>query len=289
MGGPCVVDGVTRPELDNFHQCRVEVDGVNWPSSEHCYQGSKFPDNEEVREKIRTATSGMASWQAGNQTRGIREDWEEVKVDKMYAANFAKFTQNKHLGDLLTDTKGPIAAQGGLYWKTWNEILLERIREELRPPSAQNAFVLKTRKDMMAALREAAAAKDPRRVEAVTTYASKRQLPLSAAELASKKVTLSCQSAKLDWLEDTTFQVDMLKPEVNGEPHYMNTDGMHLYLGMKHSRKAWCVDEVLSPDETCGMAFIEVDGDSLKLPQGEGAWQCFNGSMHEPKMLLVST
>eukprot|EP00929_Paragymnodinium_shiwhaense_P013466 TRINITY_DN121306_c0_g1_i1.p1 TRINITY_DN121306_c0_g1~~TRINITY_DN121306_c0_g1_i1.p1 ORF type:complete len:320 (+),score=52.63 TRINITY_DN121306_c0_g1_i1:92-961(+) len=289
MGGPCTVDGRSRPELDNFYKCSVEVDGVVWPSSEHCYQGSKFPTNQEMQEKIRTSASAMDSWKIGNSCRDLREDWEIVKVRMMYMANRAKFQQSQFLRDLLTTSEGPITAQGGLYWKTWNEILLERIREELRPFDECNRKVLVARTKMMEALEEAAKTGDQRRIEAVTVHASKRQLPPSAAEMAKQKVTVRSPDEKLDWLADTEFKADMLTPEVNGQPHYMNKEGWHLYLGSKHGNRAWCIDEVLSPGEVSGTSFVKLSDDSDgRLPRGKTEWQCFTGSRHEPKQLMVN-
>merc|ERR1711862_713402 len=110
----------------------------------------------------------MDSWKAGNHSgelAKLREDWEIVKVDMMYEANFAKFSQNRFLRELLVESKGPISAQGGLYWKTWNEILLERIREELKHVDRCDGNLLRARCDMMDALRAAAQAKDERQIQ----------------------------------------------------------------------------------------------------------------------------
>ena len=43
----------------------------------------------------------------------------------MYESNLAKFTQHEDLKRLLTSSTGAITARGG-FWKTWNEVLLER-------------------------------------------------------------------------------------------------------------------------------------------------------------------
>ena len=76
-------------------------------------------------------------------------------------------------------TKGPIKAFGFAYWAKWNAILLERIREELRPEGERDAKVLAARVAAMEALsgveqlircRPLAAAAPPRR-------AGRRALP----------------------------------------------------------------------------------------------------------------
>ena len=83
MGGPCLVDGTMRPELDNFLQCAFELDGKQWTSSEQYFQAVKFTD-EGYREKIRACHDGGACWQLGNSRAfQLRADWENVKVDVM--------------------------------------------------------------------------------------------------------------------------------------------------------------------------------------------------------------
>merc|ERR1712054_226014 len=102
MGGPCTVDEQVRHELDNFHQCQLQMDGKIWPSSERYFQACKFPEESQHRESIRNAASGMEAWKLGQMRREeMREDWEEVKVEVMYRANLAKFQQNPHLKRVL--------------------------------------------------------------------------------------------------------------------------------------------------------------------------------------------
>jgi len=145
MGGPCLVDGESREELDNFLECKFEYNGQTYTSAEHAFQAAKFTDKKYC-EKIRKAKSGGDAWSLGN-TREIplRGDWELIKVKVMYQANLAKFSQNPALRDALVSTKGPIKAFGFAYWAKWNAILLERIREELRPEGERDAKVLAAR------------------------------------------------------------------------------------------------------------------------------------------------
>merc|ERR1712072_1335835 len=88
---------------------------------------------------------------------------------------------------------------------------------------------------------------------------------------------------------DGVYKVDLLKPEANGQPHYIQQDGdavTHLYLGKKHGKSCWVVDESLSPDETSGCAFVEVVSGTA-LPYGEAVWQCFDGSGHVARSILI--
>lgn len=293
MGGPCECDGTSHQELDNFYQCGFTADGVRWQSSEQCYQAAKFPDDPAQRERIRQGGPGMESWKLGNadaiQAR-LRPDWEEVKVDEMYRANLAKFSQNPHLRQLLAGSSGPITAQGGLFWKTWNEILLERIREELRGFEQQDVLVMRRRVELMAAYREAVKAGDQRRVEAVTRRAARREKPPTLSEDADAFVVEGHDASRQAWLGRGPFRVDLLVPEANGQPHYVNAGGGHLYLGAKGGRRAWCLDEVFSPKEACGQAFLELpeSGDG-QLPAGERTWQYFDEAQgrHFGRLLAV--
>ena len=149
MGGPCLVDGESREELDNFLVCSFEYNGQTYTSAEHAFQAAKFTDKKYC-EKIRLAKSGGDAWSLGN-TREIplRGDWELIKVKVMYEANLAKFQQNAALRDALVSTRGPIKAFGFAFWAKWNAIILERIREELRPMASQNARLIAERKEWM--------------------------------------------------------------------------------------------------------------------------------------------
>jgi ribA/ribD-fused uncharacterized protein len=276
MGGPCTVDGVERKELDNFHMCQFEVDGVLWSSSEQYYQACKFPDNEEQREKIRGGDAGMGSWKTGQEVPA-RTDWEEVKVDMMYEANLAKFSQNPYLRDVLVSSQGPIHAQGGLFWKTWNEVLLERIREELRDLFGRPQRVPKVlleRKAAMEAYRCAAARKDEYAVQVATKYASQRLL---MPAIAGNDDSLVLRGGGED--VDGVYQVDMLAPEANGQPHYVSKEGRHLYLGQKRGEQSWVIDEFYDPCENHGTAYVEASEGSA-VPFGAHLWQVFDGSRH---------
>ena len=38
--------------LSNFHKCKVEFEGMTYPSVEHAFQAAKNPDPEEVKYEI---------------------------------------------------------------------------------------------------------------------------------------------------------------------------------------------------------------------------------------------
>jgi len=273
MGGPCTVDGQVRDELDNFFACRIVLDGLVWPSSEHYYQACKFPGDAGHREAVRKAPSGMDCFKVGHQNRaGLRSDWEEVKVDVMYRANLAKFSQDARLRVLLTTSRGPIEAQGNPGgWRTWNEVLLERIREELRDDSLRDQNLLQQRIDAMVAYRGAAKASDQYGMKVIAQYAAKRWPVPDLKGGQEGRLLITGVGQHLDGV----YQRDLLMPSVNGRPHYFRRQGGHLCLGVKGCRQAWVLDEDLSAGEATGAAFFD-NAHGADLPTGDCMWQCYD-------------
>lgn len=278
-------NGRRYDEFSNFHLCKIWAEEEYWPSSEHYYQALKFPGGAGIglREAIRDATSPMESWQLGNSNKSLlRKDWEVVKLDMMYKANFLKFSQCMHLRSSILRSKGPICCDGGVFWKTWNEIILERVREELREEGEKNSSELKTRVALMEAYGSAMAAGSQRAADVVTKWAAKRQIP---PESDVKPMTVSGLSA---WSVAVLY-CDMLQPEINGKPHWVDEKGLHLYLGKKHGRCAWVLDECCTEYEASGEAFFEVGPEATDVPQGIRAWLVWDESArrHVPQQLDV--
>mmetsp|Transcript_119708 Transcript_119708/g.207834 ORF Transcript_119708/g.207834 Transcript_119708/m.207834 type:complete len:348 (-) Transcript_119708:39-1082(-) len=223
MGGPCTVDGESRDELDNWFKCRFKMDGKEWPSSEHYYQASKYPGDEEHQEKIRAAPNGTHCWALGQEDRpSMRKDWDEVKVEVMYDSNRAKFSQNPKLKKLLVSTEGPITAMGDPFWKTWNEVLLERLREELRDFDDQDSRAQALRFNMMKEYQRAAKAGDREAMEAATHWASKRQLPPKKQAAPKAKTpaeptpAVSAEPTAVDPpLEESCSEAKLVEPDLD--------------------------------------------------------------------------
>merc|ERR1719482_2616638 len=96
-------------------------------------------DEHQAEILMRHKDQGNRCWSLGNKrVMGFRSDWELVKVDIMYAGNLAKFQQNPKLREALLSTKGKIVGHGFAFWAVYNGVLLERIREEIRPAGARN-------------------------------------------------------------------------------------------------------------------------------------------------------
>ena len=154
MGGPCECGGVSYNSMDNFTECKFEIEGEIWISSEQYFQAMKFSD-KAYREVIHGERNTAAHWKMGQtKLHPIRSDWEAVKVDIMYQANFEKFSQNIEFRNELISTAGPIRAFGFPFWKVWNPIILRRIREELKPDSERDEKTLATLRGIMQQYRE---------------------------------------------------------------------------------------------------------------------------------------
>ena len=91
--------------------------------------------------------------------------WQVAKVDVMYRCNMAKFQQNLDFQRVLLGGRGPITAYGAPFWAKWNSIILECIREELRPEDTRDESIIATAKRWMNEYREAALVDDQYKIE----------------------------------------------------------------------------------------------------------------------------
>ena len=117
-----------RRKLSNFAEAPFELDGLRWYSVEHYYQASKFKKNNNAFYRTFSLDSGTVlstdpnmAKAAGGKTgtykkEKIRDkkikpdpdffDGEFPRVKKeMYMAQYAKFSQNKNMRELLLATK----------------------------------------------------------------------------------------------------------------------------------------------------------------------------------------
>jgi ribA/ribD-fused uncharacterized protein len=129
-------DRVAFGFLSHFHPSPIELDGEMWPTVEHFYQAQKS-DHPGYREAIRAAVSpGLAkrlaarpeaprrasqnSWFRKNAVQP-RADWHDVKLDIMRRADWAKFTQNPELGDMLLATGTAELMEDSPYEPFWGQ------------------------------------------------------------------------------------------------------------------------------------------------------------------------
>lgn len=91
--------------LSNFFMRPFLLDGVRWPSVEHCYQAQKYAGLPAVVDAIRHAASASLARKAGQNTSLTpRADWGSAKGDVMRRAVEAKFAQHADLQALLLST-----------------------------------------------------------------------------------------------------------------------------------------------------------------------------------------
>ena len=193
MGGPAKIDGKRQNGTDNFLHAPMVIDGVTWPTCEHYFQAAKFMQpsaNEDTLrhiETIRKAWSGGSAWQLGqNRSYPLRSDWEQVKASVMYRAVVAKYAQHPVLAAELIETTGPIsAAPSTADWQRTNGLILERVREELRPPEQRD----EARLDRLVRILE------PHTAPASLAQAKEAVLQMAAAEPASSEAASAVCSA----------------------------------------------------------------------------------------------
>ena len=111
-----------------------------YPSTEHAYQAAKFLD-EDIQQKIRNLPTANAAKKAGRQ-KGIRPDWDTVKVDIMRGLLREKFSQEPEKQVLLSTGERELVEGnwwGDTFWgvcegkgENWLGRLLMEVRNDLR-------------------------------------------------------------------------------------------------------------------------------------------------------------
>lgn len=114
--------------LSNFHPCKIEHQGITYPSVEHHYVAMKcnssqyFNGNQytvgDFREIIAKTVSAAVVKKMGQQMK-VRSDWDEKKLDFMNWAVREKFKQ-EDLKELLLSTEDLPIIEGNfwhdVYW-----------------------------------------------------------------------------------------------------------------------------------------------------------------------------
>lgn len=136
--------------FSNFAAYSIQVDGKQWPTSEHYFQAQKFEDREH-QEAIRKIKSPMIAARMGrNRKKPLRRDWESVKIAVMRKAVRAKFTQHDDIRQILLSTGDARIVEhteNDSYWgdggdgsgKNMLGHILMEIREELRAEVAEDS------------------------------------------------------------------------------------------------------------------------------------------------------
>jgi ribA/ribD-fused uncharacterized protein len=128
--------------MSNFARYPIQVDGCEWPTSEHYFQAQKFAGRPE-EEQVRSARTARRAAHLGRTLPGLRRDWEAVKDDVMLNALRAKFRQHPDLRAQLVATGDRLLVEHTLndaYWADGGDgsgrnrlgELLMQVRAELR-------------------------------------------------------------------------------------------------------------------------------------------------------------
>lgn len=135
--------------FSNFARYPVHLKGSIWPTSEHYFQGQKFPGTLD-EEELRGAVTPMIAAQMGRERkRPLRHDWDEVKDSVMRDALYAKFTQHSDLKEKLLGTKDATLVEhtaNDSYWGDGGDgtgmnmlgTLLMEIRERIRRENSES-------------------------------------------------------------------------------------------------------------------------------------------------------
>lgn len=128
--------------MSNFARYPIQVDGREWPTSEHYFQAQKFA-GRPGEEQVRAARAARDAAHLGRTLPGLRGDWDAVKDEVMLKALRAKFTQHPDLRSQLLATGNRALIEhttNDAYWADGGDgsgrnrlgELLMRVRAELR-------------------------------------------------------------------------------------------------------------------------------------------------------------
>lgn len=129
--------------LSNFADYPIKFDQQTWQTSEHCYQASKFTD-QTIINKIKNAPTPAETFRLSRKySRQIREDWLEIKYQKMLDIVTAKFNQHIRLAYYLVATENRMIKEHSHkddYWGDGGDghgqnclgKILMQVREELK-------------------------------------------------------------------------------------------------------------------------------------------------------------
>ncbi len=134
--------------FSNFSRHPVDIDGVDFPTSEHAFQAAKFLDPAD-REAVRLADTPFLAARLGRERhRSFRPDWEQVRDGVMLRVLRDKFARHADLAGILRSTAGAALVEhtaNDRYWADGGDgtgrnmlgKLLEQVRDELGPTPTQ--------------------------------------------------------------------------------------------------------------------------------------------------------
>ena len=136
--------------LSNFHVADVWYEGILYPSTEHAYQAAKTLDIN-VRMDFLSLSCNKAKNKG--QEIGLRENWDVIKYDVMFAVVFDKFFRHQDLREMLLSTGDKYLEEtnhwGDIFWgycdnKGDNNLgkILMKVRDVIRANPNRKGFIL---------------------------------------------------------------------------------------------------------------------------------------------------
>lgn len=111
--------------LSNFYPSPIVYGGGEYPTVEHAYQAAKAIKDSDI-ESIRLATSPADAKQRGRWLRGIKPDWDEIKINVMRSLIRRKFDTGSALAMRLLETGDEELVEGN----TWGDTFWGVCREK---------------------------------------------------------------------------------------------------------------------------------------------------------------
>jgi len=95
--------------LSNYARVHFELDGVWWPSAEHCYHSHKFTldtvENQDARRLIYEAPTPREAKHVAHRFDAYRRpDWDSMRDDVMRRVVLRKFHSNRAVAQVLLST-----------------------------------------------------------------------------------------------------------------------------------------------------------------------------------------
>jgi ribA/ribD-fused uncharacterized protein len=127
--------------LSNFAPCRMEIDGITYPTLEHAFQAAKVSDPDIKRKIAGIQNPGLAK-RYGREHIKISPEWGASRIEVMESLLRIKFSKQGFKDSLLATGDEELQegnSWGDKFWGTVNGvgannlgILLMKLREEYR-------------------------------------------------------------------------------------------------------------------------------------------------------------
>lgn len=113
---------ITKACFSQWYPCTFEINENSYFTTEQYMMAQKallFQD-KEIYQKIMEAGHPNEFKQLGRKIQHFKEEiWNEKKYEIVVEGNFAKFSQNKELGDYLIQTGSRVLVEASPYDKIW--------------------------------------------------------------------------------------------------------------------------------------------------------------------------